>query len=159
MEIEVKKVEERQVAYIYHKGSYEELGELIGSVVRWLDTKDLQIAGPPFCIYYNSPKEVPPEELEYEVGIPFLGEAEEENEIKIDKIPEGEVISTVHKGPYSGNEEIYMALVDYAMENGFEIIETPMEIYLNNPMEVAESELLTEIQFPVMKKLKPQITL
>jgi effector-binding domain-containing protein len=27
-----------------------------------------------------------------------------------------------------------------------------MEIYMNNPAEVSESELLTEIQFPVTKK-------
>ncbi|HEX3012897.1 MAG TPA: GyrI-like domain-containing protein, partial [Methanobacterium sp.] len=37
-------------------------------------------------------------------------------------------------------------------ENSYNITGPVKEIYMNNPMEVAEDELLTEVQFPVMKK-------
>lgn len=37
------------------------------------------------------------------------------------------------------------------MKNGYTMTGAPIEIYLNDPMEVLERELLTEIQFPVQK--------
>jgi len=42
--------------------------------------------------------------------------------------------------------------MEYIMKNGYEIFGSPMEIYLNDPGEVSEDELLTEVQFPVRKK-------
>lgn len=152
MEIEVKMVEEKQVAYISHKGPYDALPELFGEVVGWVMMKGLQITGPPFGIYYNSPEEVPPEELEYEVGIPFVGEAQEEGRIKIKKLPAQQVLSAMHKGPYDQVGPVFTALAEHAMKEGYEIVGAPMEIYLNDPMEVPESELLTEVQFSVVKK-------
>ena len=152
MEIEVKMVEEKQVAYISHKGPYDALPELFGEVVGWVMSKGLQITGPPFGIYYNSPEEVPPEELMYEVGIPFVAEAQEEGRIKIKKIPAQQVLSAIHKGPYDQVGAVFAALFEYAMKNDYEIVGAPTEIYLNDPMEVPESELLTEVQFPVVKK-------
>jgi effector-binding domain-containing protein len=47
---------------------------------------------------------------------------------------------------------VYAALMEYAMNNEYGVIGAPMELWLNNPMEVAESELLTEVRFPVAKK-------
>jgi effector-binding domain-containing protein len=35
--------------------------------------------------------------------------------------------------------------MEYIMKNGYEIVGAPMEIYLNNPREVSENELLTEV--------------
>ena len=148
----VKRVEEKQVAYIYHKGSYEEIDTLMSSVINWANIKGLKIAGPPFGVYYNFSQKVSPEELEYKVGIPFLGEVKEENEIKIGKIHERHVISTIYKGPYNNTTFFYDAIVDYAIDNGFEIAEFPMEIYLNNSYDVPDAELLTEIQFPIIKR-------
>lgn len=151
MEIKEKMVEETQVAYISAKGPYDQLMELFGELVGFVMGKGLQMTGPPFGIYYNSPMEVPQEELLFEVGMPFIGEAEE-GRVKIKKIPAQNVLSTVHKGSYSGVSSVYMALAEYALKNGYEIVGPPMEIYLSNPSEVAEEDLLTEIRFPVVKK-------
>jgi effector-binding domain-containing protein len=38
------------------------------------------------------------------------------------------------------------------MKNGYEIAGASMELYLNNPVDVPESELITEVQVPVMKR-------
>jgi AraC family transcriptional regulator len=152
MKIDEKNVEEKQVAYISATGSYEQLSELFGEVVEWVMTKGLQITEPPYGLYYNSPMEVAEEELKFEVGIPFIGEAHGKGRIHVKEIPAHQVLSTIHKGPYSEVSPVYAALADYAVKNGYEIVGPPLEIYLSNPMEVRESELVTEIQFPVMKK-------
>lgn len=108
--------------------------------------------GPPFCVYFNSPNEVPVEKLTYEVGMPFAGEAEEEGRVKIKTIPEQLVLSTIHKVPYSECGMAIGVIAQFAYQNGYEIVGPPMETYISDPHETPESELETEICFPVMKK-------
>lgn len=152
MDIVEKKLGKRQVAYITYKGSYEEVPVLMGEIVGFIMAKGLHIMGAPFGIYFNSPHEVPVEELMYDIGMPFAGKAEEEGRVKIKTEPEQLVLSTVYKGPYSGCGAAIGALAQYAYKNGYEIIGPPMEVYISDPNETPESELITEMCFPVMKK-------
>lgn len=152
MEIKIKNVEETHVAYIPAKGSYEQIPELLEEVVGYVMKEELQITEPPYGIYFNSPMEVAQEELEFEMGIPFIGDADGEGRVKVKNVPAHQVASTVYKGPYGQAAQVYQALIEYAMQNGYEIVGGVKEIYLNNPMEVSEDELLTEVRFPVTKK-------
>ena len=124
----------------------------MGEVVGFIMAKGLQIMGPPFGIYYNSPHEVPVEELYYEVGMPFGGESKEKSRVKIKTTPEQLVLFTVYNGPYSEADKAIGALSEYAYKNGYEITGPPMETYLSDPNETPEKDLLTEMCFPVMKK-------
>jgi effector-binding domain-containing protein len=152
MKIEEKKIQERQVACITYKGPYDELPILLGEVVGFIMAKSLQMMGPPYGVYFNSPQEVPVEELIYEVGMPFAGKTEEEGRVKIKTVPAQLVLSTIHKGPYSEGGMAIGALAEHAYKNNYEIIGPPMEIYLSDPNETPERELLTEMCFPVIKK-------
>lgn len=158
MEIVEKKLEKRQVAYITYNGPYHEISSLIGEIVGFLTAngilkgKGVQWSGPPFCVYLNSPLEVPAEELMYEVAMPFTGEVEEEGRVKIKNLLEQVVLSTIHKGPYNECSMAYGAVAQYAYQNSYEIIGPPMETYILDPHETPENELLTEVAFPVMKK-------
>jgi AraC family transcriptional regulator len=153
LKIEEKNVEKKTVAIIKVKGPYELLPQTIGEVVGWVMNNGLTITEPPFGIYYNSPQEVPPEELEFEIGIPIEGKGQDEGRVKIRDIPPHIVLSTIHQGAYNEVGPIYQKIMEYAEENGFQIVGAPVEIYRNNPMEVAsDEELITEIQFPVLKK-------
>jgi effector-binding domain-containing protein len=91
-------------------------------------------------------------ELRSEVGFPFKGEAKPEGNIKIKKIPAQEVLYMVHKGPYREVGPAYAALFQHAKEKGYIPKGCPIEIYLNDPAKVKESELLTEVQLPAKKK-------
>ncbi len=152
MKIEIKDIEEKKVAYVSVTGSYDQLPEIFGEVVGYVMKEELQITEPPYGIYINSPMEVPPEELQYEVGITFIGDAAGDGRVEIKEVPAHQVVSTVYKGPYGQAAQIYQALIKYASENSYDIVGPVKEIYINNPMEVPENELLTEVQFPVMKK-------
>lgn len=152
MEIVEKKIGERQVAYVTYKGPYDEVPVLMGEVVGFIMAKGLQMMGPPFGVYFNSPHEVPVEELMYEVGMPFAGETEEEGRVKIKVNPEQLVLSTIYKGPYSECGIALGALAQYAYKNGYEIVGPPTETYLSDPNETPEKDLVTEVWFPVIKK-------
>ena len=152
MEVKLKKTKPMQVAVVSHVGPYSESGKLYGEIAKWLGQKRLKITGPPFGWFYDNPEEVPAHKLRSEVGFPFKGEAMPEGEIKIKKIPAQEVLYTMHKGPYREVGPSYTALFQYAKEKGYIPLGCPVEIYLNDPAKVRESELLTEVQVPVKKK-------
>ena len=152
MEVKLKKTKPMQVATTTHVGSYTEIGRLYGEIAKWLGQKRLRITGPPFGWFYDDPEEVPTEKLRSEVGFPFKGEAKLEGKIKIKKIPAQEVLYAIHKGPYREVGPSYAALFKYANEKGYIPLGCPIEIYLNDPAKVSESELLTEIQLPIKKK-------
>jgi len=152
MEIKLRKTEPMQVATISHVGPYEEVGKLYQEIVKWLRQKRLKITGSPFGWFYDNPEEVPAHKLRSEVGFPFKGDAKPEGNIKIKKVPAQEVFSTIHRGPYKEVGPAYAALFKHANEKGYIPLGCPMEIYLNDPAKVKESELLTEIQLPVKKR-------
>jgi AraC family transcriptional regulator len=151
MYVQFKTVPEHQVAFIYHKGGFEKIPEYLGEVVEWLITSELEIREPIYAVFYNSPLEVPDEELEWEVGASFVGDVEGEDKIQLQVIPEQEVIYTIFKGPYVEASAAYFYLYEYAMDNDLQITGPVKEIYLNSPDAVSESELETEVQLPVMK--------
>lgn len=152
MKIEIKTIPQYQVAFMYQKGSYTKIPETLGKVGEWLMAKNVEIQMPIYGVYYNSPMEVSEEELEWEVGAAFIGELEEDGKIQIKNVPKHEVVSTIFKGPYGEAASVYMAVIEHAIKEGYQIAGPVLESYLNSPDEVPESELLTEVQFPVIKK-------
>jgi AraC family transcriptional regulator len=141
MEIEVKKTKRMQAAVFSHVRPYSEASKLHGEIVKWLRQKQLRIAGPLLGWFYDNPEKVPPQELRSEVSFRFKGEPKSEGNINIKKIPAREVISTAHKGPYGEVGLSYNALFEHPKEKGYTPLECPIEIYLNDPTKVSESEL------------------
>lgn len=150
MKIELKTVEETNVASISHVGPVEERGKIIEELAGWILERELQMIESPFVVYYTSPMEVLPENMEYEVGITFEGDADDDERVKIKIIPSHKVLSTVHKGSYAEIPSIYGKMMQHVMERKYEMIGAPREAYLNSPEEVPENELLTEVIFPVI---------
>jgi effector-binding domain-containing protein len=150
MEIELKTVKEHQVASISHTGPVEEMGEIIGELAGWIIQKGLKITQPPFVVYYTSPMEVPPERMQYEVGIPFQGNTNGDERVKIKIMPKHKILSAIHKGSYAEIGSVYAEMMQYLIESGYEMIGAPREVYINFPDEVPDNELLTEITFPVV---------
>ncbi len=152
MEIGFKNINERQVACIIATGPYNQLPELFDELMDYVMENDVHIIDHPYCTFFNNTMEVPPEELHYEIGVPFIGDAPEDSMINIKKISSHRVVFTTYKGAYGHTEQVYLILMEYAVENGYLIAGPVTEVYLNNPMEVSEKELLTEVRFPVIKK-------
>ena len=153
MKIEDKIIEEEKLAIINYKGPVEYMEILISKLTTWVDVNEVEVAGPPFAIYYTSPGSVDDDKMVYDMGIPIANDSEVEgnNEINIVELLEHRVLAIIHKGSYSTLNESYKEMVDYSIKNNYDIIGSPKEVYFNSPHEVPEEELLTEIQFPVIK--------
>ena len=152
MEIKFKSVREKHVVYITATGSYLQIPKIFGELMEYILENNVCILKHPYCTFFNNTLEVPPQELHYEIGIPFTGGAPEEGNVNIKKIAAHQVVSTIYEGVYKQTERVYLTLMEYALSNGYLITGPVTEIYLNNPKEVNENKLLTEVQFPVMKK-------
>jgi effector-binding domain-containing protein len=61
----------------------------------------------------------------------------------------GKALAVTHKGAYKDSGPAYCLLEKYAKENSIETADICYEFYLNNPEEVPEAELLTQITFPI----------
>jgi len=153
MKIEEKKIDEERLAVINYKGNVEDMGILLGKLMAWAEVSKIQVTGAPFAIYYTSPQNTAPDEMVYDMGLPVSKDTElnDEGEIRVVELLEHTVLSTLHKGSYKDLANSYKEMVDYSIENKYDIIGSPKEIYFNSPHEVPEEELLTEIQFPVIK--------
>jgi len=150
MDVEEKRIKDTQVAFIRYRGPYDMIPELIEEVISWVMKKDLNMTGMIYGAYFNRPEDVPPEELFYEIGASFEGNAKDEGNVQVKIIPEHTVVLTMHKGPLDQIGPVIEGLANYAVENGYDIIGPVTEIYLNNPKEVKPEELLTEVRFPVI---------
>ena len=154
--IEEKMADEMRAACIFHKGAVaaiaDDMGQILREVIEWVMKRGLQMAGPPFAVYYSSQEDMARGEMQFDVGIPFIGDAQGEGKIQIKTFPAQEVLSAIHKGPYNQIAPVYAALMEYAAQNDYEVTGAPMELYLTNPMEVAESDVLTEVRVPIAKR-------
>jgi effector-binding domain-containing protein len=89
------------------------------------------------------------DDADIEVAIPVSGKiiVDEAMEVKI--LPECEVVSAVYKGAYENLGIAYSKIFSYAAENNLKLGSPDRLLYLNNPSEVGEEDLMTEIQCPI----------
>lgn len=152
MDIMEKRIEETKVAYAQYKGSYSKIPDHIQEVAQLVVDDGLKLTGMVYGSYFNSPEEVPEEQLEYEIGFSFEGDLKlQEGKLGFKEIPEHSVLAAIHKGPYDNVGPVIHAIAEYAYKNGYDIVGPLTEVYLNSPEDVPQSDLLTEVRFPVIK--------
>jgi effector-binding domain-containing protein len=59
------------------------------------------------------------------------------------------IVSFVYQEPYPGIEAGYNRIFSYAKESNLKTLGPSRELYFNDPAEVPEEELMTEVQMPV----------
>lgn len=103
-------------------------------------------AGPPFTRYH----EVGEEWVDLEVGFPVDEPLEGADEVDAGRLPGGEVISTVHRGPYEGLTGAGEALDRWLEENGREARGPSWEIYRVHAGDVEDpSDFETDVVRPI----------
>lgn len=122
------------------------LGEAYGAIGQYLGELDVPPAGPPFAAYYNEDMQ----DLDLEIGFPVTKSIAGRGSIQTGKIPEGKFASCMHIGPYKEIEPAYKAIMDWIESQGEEATGVCYELYLNDPSEVQEAELQTQILFPLV---------
>ena len=88
-----------------------------------------------------------------EIALPISGKVTlTDPDAQLRVLPKTKVVSLIHKGSYYKLQESYTWIMKFMEEKGYNYVPPDREIYLNNPKEVDEAELMTEIQLPFRKK-------
>jgi effector-binding domain-containing protein len=128
-----------------------DIGASFGALFGYLGELGEHPSGAPFALYYGDMEEFNPEDFEMELCVPVNRLLEGKGDIVAREVPGGLAAVTMHKGPYDAVEPAYNDLDAWIKENGYQYAGPAREVWLNDPGSVEESELLTEISFPVSK--------
>ena len=137
-----------------YKGSLNDMEVLLSQLTGWIEVEEIETVGDLFAIFYNNPRTVKENEVVYDLGIPINPELDpdETENIRIVTLIEHTVLSGMHYGSLDNIQETYNIMAEYSIENKYDIIGSPKEIYIKNKFEVDnEEDMVTEIQLPVIK--------
>ncbi|HDR72822.1 MAG TPA: GyrI-like domain-containing protein [Methanoculleus sp.] len=153
-DVEVVEVARQVVLGLRRRGSYPQIATMIGELVEFAMAHGVQIAGPPvFVCHEMSPEEAFAADAagnaDIEVAFPILGTTEGSGEMRVYELPGGTMATIVHRGAYENATPTYEKLYAW-LERSQKSIAGPLrEVYLNDPREVPEEEILTEIYAPI----------
>lgn len=116
--------------------------ETIASYLKELGVKE---PGKPYVAYYNMDMH----NLDVEMGFACDVEYPGYGDINAEQIPPGKWVHFTHKGPYKEMGHGYTAATQWMKEHGITPTGIVYEFYLNDPAEVPESELVTQVAFLV----------
>ncbi len=124
----------------------EEYGNCFGRLFRRIQADKLTVTAPPMVLFYSS--EYTPFGLDTEFAMPVKEYATGTR----DFCP-GLCLKTVVHGSYSQLSSVYAKQREWAEREGYECTGALYEVYVTDPSQVAdESELVTEVYYPVKKK-------
>jgi len=125
----------------------EEMEAGYSKLMGYIAQQEKQITGAPYCCYSNCSEDYAQFDMEF--GMPVSEAVPAQGEIFMSQTYEGKAIAVTHKGAYKDLEAAYGVLMDYAKENSLELTGVYYDYYINNPADTPESELLTQILFPI----------
>ncbi len=123
----------------------ERIGAGFGVLMEHAAKTGAQGAGPPFILYPEDCGDA----FEIVICMPVVPGAAGGEGVELEEIPGGRVATTTHVGPYREVGKAYTAMQKWMTDNGRRPAGKAREIYLNDPGEVPESELLTEVDWPI----------
>ena len=116
-------------------------------LMEYIAAQGKQIAGAPYCCYTNASEDFSHFDMEF--GIPVNEAIAASGEIFMSRTYEGKAVRATHKGSYKDIEVTYTALMNYVKENSLELTGAYYDYYISNPADTPESDLLTQVVFPV----------
>ena len=143
---------ESDIAYIEFMGPYDKVpwDELVPKLYGWAKMQKVMPGFFPLGIYYDDPKQVPPEKCRSEIGITFKGQAKEAGDIRIKHLPAQKVAAVSFKGPGSEYQKAYCELEEWIAGKEYQVCGPCIEVYSKKP-EMIDGVLIlySKIMMPV----------
>jgi effector-binding domain-containing protein len=150
-DVHVTEVAPQTILAVRIRTSLTKIGQDIpsgfGALMPVMGAQSLPPAGPPLLVYHDIIDEQTDGDIE--ICIPVASMPEASGEVYGRELEGGAMATTVHKGPYPEIGLAYHTLMGWISEHGHEVAGPPREIYLNDPQQVPEAELLTRVEFPI----------
>ena len=152
MDITIRELPERSVAFLHHVGPYDKVGDTWMQLMRWAGMQGL--LGPrteSIGVCYDDPAVVAADELRYDACVTIAAPLTDTSHVQEKTLPAGRYATAIHVGPYEGLAEFYNRLIGQELPGqGLEIRNAPcLESYLDNPQETKPEALRTEVFVPV----------
>ncbi|MCF4099122.1 AraC family transcriptional regulator [Maritalea mediterranea] len=150
--VEIKTIEPMTLIGLPHQGDYMNIGRVFEPVFGWMGQAGLlpQMRHA-MATYYDDPDSVPEADLRSFAGAVFAATVDVPDHFESRTIEGGRYAVLRYRGAYAEMSTAYRWLYGTWLNNsGVELRDAPcVEDYLNNPREVAPSELLTDIYMPL----------
>ncbi|KAF1076416.1 GyrI-like domain-containing protein [Methanogenium sp. MK-MG] len=144
---------------IRRRGFYQEqIPAMIMELFAYVEEKGIGISCMPVFVCHETTPEAAMRAAEegnadIEVALPVPASvaitAEGPDGITCYELPGGPMLKAIHKGPYGECESTYDDIFAWMAEHEKEVTGPIREVYVNDPAEVAEEDILTEIYVPV----------
>ena len=136
------------VAFMRHTGPYQKASETFQKMMCWAFEKGL--FGPHtkvLSICHDDPEVTLGEKQRLDCCVSVDETFVPEGDVAVQDIPNGEYVVVTHRGAYSGLADSYCwVYAEWLPTSGREFANRPpFEIYLNNPSDTPQNELITEI--------------
>ncbi|MBI4328822.1 MAG: GyrI-like domain-containing protein [Chloroflexi bacterium] len=142
-----------KVAYVHVRGPYSLFPGKLEELLQWMHEQRLGATGPAGALYYNSPTETSPDQLEWEAFFPVSAQAPTKTADSrghgVKELPERRIVRALHKGPYNQVGETYTRLLEWVTRNEHTVQGPTEEVYLSDPSRTRPEDLLTEVRLPV----------
>lgn len=151
--VSIKKISPFAYCYIPHKGPFTEIENVIKMLMSTSQSQRIYPAGPLLGIYYNSPDEVKPEELQWEIGFPITPQA-----VPLEPLEKKQwnfilVATALHTGPYEKTGETILKVLEWMKASHYVPAGPVLEKYLDmTSSSVPPEKLRTEVWIPCKKK-------
>lgn len=150
----MKKVEAVPYLYVERSCSMDpadigkNMGIAFGTVAEFIGARGISSMGNPLSVYYEHDGLT----MKFRAGfmVSEVDSEKAEGEVRGGVLPAGEVLNFIHKGPYAKLRDSYADMMRYLETNSLTVSAPTVEIYLNDPDNVAsEDELETDIYVAV----------
>ncbi len=132
-------------------GSYAQIPQKLGELMAEVQKQGLQMESGPSMIYYNSPAQVKPEELRWDVCLPVHSLEKVAAPLKKGEYKYPLVAEVIYKGAYDSVSSAYPPLMEFIARNGYTVCGPICESYMDDPADTKPADCRTLIVVPVRK--------
>jgi effector-binding domain-containing protein len=131
---------------IQFENTSTQMGVMYGKLSNFIDNNDLMMTDTPYAIYHKIDGTM----IDLECGIPVEYKTETNGDIISGVMPTKKYATADHFGSHETLGETHQFIQNWIVENGFELVGSPMEKYLTDPQKEPDvSKWVTAIYYPV----------